>query len=494
MRNVLKLGRRNDFLFLIIFTFVFFLLRLPSLFEPQWYGDEGIYQVIGDALNKGSLLYRDIWDNKPPFLYLLYALFNSDQFTLRLVSFVFGVFSVIIFFFLSKRLFPHFILSSSIFILLLGLPVIEGNIANAENFMLLPIITAAFLIWSQVKGDKKHPFSKFQIFISGILLGLAFLFKVVAIFDFLAFLTFFLVINLPLKLGLFLKKDKKHLISFIHKVTPFILGFLIPILVTVFYFWMQGAFRDFLRATFSSNIGYVAWQNKFIFPQVLLVFKSILLISAVVLIIRQRKILSPNTIFILLWFLFSLYNVFFTQRPYTHYLLTLLPSAALIIGLISWEKKHQRAITIFFILALVLVLNNFNLYKKTLAYYQNFTSFVTGSKSVVSYREFFDKRTPIDYEIAFYLKYKIRESESIFIWGDNAQVYKLLGAIPPGKYIASYHVIGNKDGVDNTRYAIEKKKPRFIIIMPDQSPVPFQLVHYFKRINIDKVSIYERFF
>ena len=24
-----------------------FLLRLPSLFEPDWYGDEGIYQVLG---------------------------------------------------------------------------------------------------------------------------------------------------------------------------------------------------------------------------------------------------------------------------------------------------------------------------------------------------------------------------------------------------------------------------------------------------------------
>ena len=182
--------RNTDFLFLIISSFIFFLLRLPSLFEPYWYGDEGIYQVIGMAINNGSLLYKDIWDNKPPLLYLLYALFNSDQFAVRLVSLIFGLFSIFVFFFLSKKLFPPssggskivYFLTSSIFALLLGLPILEGNIANAENFMLLPILIAALLV---VKADYLSSIPKVSLFFAGILLGLAFLFKIVAIFDFL---------------------------------------------------------------------------------------------------------------------------------------------------------------------------------------------------------------------------------------------------------------------------------------------------------------------
>ena len=45
---------------------VFVILRIPSLIEPYWYGDEGIYQVVGHAINSGEILYKDIWDNKPP--------------------------------------------------------------------------------------------------------------------------------------------------------------------------------------------------------------------------------------------------------------------------------------------------------------------------------------------------------------------------------------------------------------------------------------------
>lgn len=67
-----------------------------------------------------------------------------------------------------------------------GTPLIEGNIANAENFMLFPIITAALLINDTdiFKKPKKLAFA-------GLLLGISMLYKVVAIFDFTAFLYFY---------------------------------------------------------------------------------------------------------------------------------------------------------------------------------------------------------------------------------------------------------------------------------------------------------------
>ena len=60
--------------FLIIISVVFFFLRFPSLFEPNWYGDEGVYQTLGIGMNAGRLLYKGIFDNKPPLLYFLYSL------------------------------------------------------------------------------------------------------------------------------------------------------------------------------------------------------------------------------------------------------------------------------------------------------------------------------------------------------------------------------------------------------------------------------------
>jgi len=478
-------GKSRDLLFLIISSFIFFLLRLPSLFEPHWYGDEGIYQVIGMAINNGSLLYKDIWDNKPPFLYLLYALFDSDQFAVRVASLIFGLLSVIVFFFLTKKLF----LTTSIFALLLALPILEGNIANAENFIMLPVLAAALLI-----SNYKFQITNFKLLLAGLLLGIAFLFKVVAIFDFLAFLSLFIIINLPHKLKPSLLKEKEYFLSIIQKLSTFVAGFLIPILITVIYFWTQGAFVDFIRATFLSNISYVAWQNKLILPLGLLLLKITLLIISIVFIVRKRKDLGINTTFILLWFVFSLFSAFLTQRPYTHYLITLLPSFTLMIGLIFWEKKHQKAIVLFFILVFVLVLKNFNFYGKTIAYYQNFVSFLAGQKTVSSYRAFFDKRTLTNYEVTTFIKSKIRGKDTIFIWGNNAQVYKMTGSIPVGKYVVAYHIIDSKDGLTNTKEAIERVKPRFIIIMPDQEPIPFKLIHYSRRIGINNAIIYERFF
>src|SRR3990167_2443375 len=92
-------------LFVSTVILVFILLRIPSLIEPYWYGDEGIYQVIGQAMREGRTLYSEIWDNKPPLLYIIYALFNGDLFYIRAASAVSGVLSIIFFFLLAKKLF-----------------------------------------------------------------------------------------------------------------------------------------------------------------------------------------------------------------------------------------------------------------------------------------------------------------------------------------------------------------------------------------------------
>ena len=58
-------------LFWILNFLTFLILRLPSLFEPYWYADEGIYLTIGNALRRGEILYSQIHDNKPPFYTIL---------------------------------------------------------------------------------------------------------------------------------------------------------------------------------------------------------------------------------------------------------------------------------------------------------------------------------------------------------------------------------------------------------------------------------------
>ena len=48
-------------------------LRIPSLYEPRWYRDEGIFAAIAHSIRSGDTLYADAWDNKPPLIFFTYA-------------------------------------------------------------------------------------------------------------------------------------------------------------------------------------------------------------------------------------------------------------------------------------------------------------------------------------------------------------------------------------------------------------------------------------
>ena len=112
--------------------------------------------ALGQAAQKGQVWYRDIHDNKPPMLYLVAALAGNFE-TYRLIYFAWGIITVLAFWQLTKLLFPRNkpaqILTTTTFTVLANLHRFEGNVANAENFMMLLTIagsplTAAALLWS----------------------------------------------------------------------------------------------------------------------------------------------------------------------------------------------------------------------------------------------------------------------------------------------------------------------------------------------------------
>ncbi|HAP37289.1 TPA: hypothetical protein DCQ19_00195, partial [Candidatus Shapirobacteria bacterium] len=119
---------RNFWLISVLF---FILLRVPSLYEPNWYGDEGIYLVLGQAIRKGLLLYRDIHDNKPPLLYYAAAL-SQNVFGFRLLLSLLMIPTIYFFYRLIKQLVQNeniVKLSTFLFLIITSVPTFEGNIA-----------------------------------------------------------------------------------------------------------------------------------------------------------------------------------------------------------------------------------------------------------------------------------------------------------------------------------------------------------------------------
>lgn len=491
---------------LLAIAVIFFLLRLPSLFEPYWYGDEGIYQAIGDSLAHGRLLYVETWDNKPPLLYVVYALLSSDQFAIRLASALTGIASVFLLFILSRMLFKNSriaLILTGIFALLYATPLIEGIIANAENFIMIFVLLAALLLYkftrettfeSEAEKTAKMPLYSLRVPKGGILstigllLGIGFLFKIVAIFDLASFLFFLFIMHLH---------DRKYFgipIAFVNQAKMILLGFFLPFALSVLYFLFHNALVDYISAAFFSNVGYVNYGNKLLIPQGLLIIKLVVLGVALLFLILKRRIFSPAQLFVLSWLAFSLFNAYFSQRPYTHYLLVLLPSFMLLLGL-CLQKTQKRvlyvALFLFTLIFLVKDFDNFPL-KKLVRYYGNFAQFVSGQKSVRDYQAFFDGSTPKYYDIATFLKSHTNPSDPVFIWGNVAQIYVLSDTLHTGKYTVAYHITGRKDAIAETNKAIEREKPKYIVVFDKPELPDISLGNYNYKLTIDTVRVYER--
>ncbi len=473
----------------IFFVLLFIFLRLPSLVEPYWYGDEGIYQVIGKALNSGRILYQDIWDNKPPLLYFIYALFNGDQFLVRMFSLIIGTFSVVAFYFLGKEFFKKrksVLLSTLIYTLFLGSPLVEGNIANAENFMHLPIILAAIFVLRYPKSLNPK-----WIFLSGVLLSIAFMTKIVAVFEFIAFFIFLFVSNHDIKAI----NKIKEILSF-KKLKPEILftaGFISLLFVFTIYFISISAFPEFLSGVLSENIDYVGSENNFIFPMGILLLKAIIVFILLGFILISRKKFSNQNLFIYLWLTTAMFSTFFSQRPYMHYILMSALPFSYFIGSIIEEKRHRLVKIIVGAILIIIVYFNFGIYKNTFSYYKNYIQFVFYEKKIDDYQAFFDKNTPRDYELARFIKMFSKDSSSdVFVWSDSGQIYALSDTLPPGKYIVAYHITYYNDAVSYMIEQIEKTKPTYIIKTKDSPEFNKFLSSYVLKYKVVGSDIYER--
>lgn len=512
MKLLAKLEKNKTFwcVFAICVFFVF--LRLPSIIEPYWYGDEAVYEVIGQALSHGELLYRDIWDNKPPLLYVIYALFDGNQPEVKTFSLIIGLLSVITFFFLTREIFTKFkisMLTTSTFALLFATPLLEGDIANAENFLLLPILLGGLILYKFHRKQTMSP--PRSLWIAGILLGIAFIIKIVAVFDFAAFFIFLITFSENKTENHTVKKNKaaskKRLRGFSLQSTgnfiiqtilvsfPLVAGFLIPFIITIIFFASKHALSDFFQAVFFSNVGYVGYSNSFMgIPQGLLLVKIIILVVFLAIIVIRHKSLAKPTLFIILWLMFSLFNVYFSGRPYTHYALVLIPSFSLFIGLLFFYKNIiKKAVTAVTAILLVFILSQHFSFNTAypIHYYQNFMQFISGKENVEAYQSFFDPTVPRDYTIASFIQTHTTSDDSIFVWGNSPEIYVLSHKLPIDKYTVAYHIQQN-NAYGQTQEIINKKEPKYIIVLTESQPLPFTVPLYIMRYTIPGATIYER--
>ena len=178
--------------FVILFLFSALLLLPFALMDVSVGDDDGVYRLIAREFANGSVLYDDIWDNKPPYLYWMYAglLAPLDGQTWLLRLFGAGCFALVstaVFavFYVTSRKFAFSIVFALIFLCALQ-PV---EVFNATLFETVFLLLASGCFLMATRQSRPAP-EVLWVSLGGFLAGLAFGFKPTAVIP-----TFLLVLG-----------------------------------------------------------------------------------------------------------------------------------------------------------------------------------------------------------------------------------------------------------------------------------------------------------
>lgn len=473
----------------LIILFIVLILRIPSFFEPYYYGDEMVYLTLGQGIRQGMPLYSGLYDNKPPFIYILAAI-SGNLFWFKAILAFWALATIVVFWKLSEALFPkrqnlHKV-ATLVFALSTTIPLFEGNIVNAELFMIGPTMLAFLLLLTKNLSPK-------NLFISGFLFSISAFFKIPAVFD-IPVIIFYWILTSNLQ-----KEKLKEVFKNSLYLTT---GFAAPIALTFIWYLARGAFKEYFVAAYLQNIGYLSSfrpgdiQKPFLIRNgPLFIRAAVVIVGAVILYLKRNKI-SKQFIFLALWLLFTLFAATLSERPYPHYLIQVIPTVSLFFAILFTDKTIEQSLTIIPLALFFFVSVYFKFYYYPSGpYYLRFINFSFGKINQEQYFNQFDGNTIRNYKIAKFLLMSSKKGEKVFVWGDSPVIYALTRKLPPVKYIAAYHVL-DYSSTKKLASELSIKNPAFIILLPNAPAFPeifqvFKNNRYILIETIDRAQIWK---
>ncbi len=236
--------RKKELLFLLS-AWLFIMLLHSYYLKERYY----VIDVAGYAYNtlevmNGHGWYASTWHNKPPginFIYLIaFSIFGKSFISTQIIALLANILSAFLMYLIGRYLLYEeirlFFLLPISFALFCVSAALDGHTANADTFMAVFEI-AGILFLGLAYKNKKNTF----YFMSGLMLGIAFMIRQAGLMTFIAGLIFIFVVKI------IDKEDVKFLLS---KLFIFIISFFVPLaLLSIFFLW-QGVFDKFIKYTF----------------------------------------------------------------------------------------------------------------------------------------------------------------------------------------------------------------------------------------------------
>jgi hypothetical protein len=429
---------------------------------------------------------RDAWDNKPPLIYFTYAgiqaAFGTGVFPLHLVAMlvVLAAQADIVATAASLYGVRRAIAAGAMFALLIGTPLLEGDVAMTETFMIVPSSLAVLIfVRSELRRDSGGRDGVRGYVAAGALLGVAAGYKQVAVFDAAAIaVMIWLTHREPLP-----------------ALAALAAGFAAPQAALALLFLATGAFSAYWYAV-AGSLPLYARLGPEVSPFVRFAsYLPALLVAAVLA--RRRATGEAVTIasFPALWLGFAVAGVLSSTFAFPHYIQQAVPAIALCA--VSSPLRFERdmtgrvALSAAGVLAVAVLYGQFapayreRAQVRQLRYYRDFVQHQWGSMSDLTYAYRFDGAVAAKDDIAAAMR-QDGGGPKLFSWSELPWLYPEAGVRNPTRYYTSF--LG--DEIPGARAEILRDvqaHPPDYVLISDSAHAPFEELETWVRANYAQI-------
>jgi hypothetical protein len=428
--------------------------------------DSGLYAYGGQQILLGKLIYRDVWDNKPPGVFYLNALalllFGNTAWAIWWNGVIWVISTVLaLFFFINKVIgrAPAF-LGAFLFLMTLMYPDYYEGGNLTEIYALLPQILCLWVSYAYfAKGNRNG-----WVFLLGLMTAFASLFKQTYIA--IGFASIAVVILFD-----FLNGKKRNSI---YHILLYSAGFMLPWIAASIYWGSQGELINFWQSTIIYNLFYtesgfsrlnlyVTFRTIFIVPP-LAILSAISVISWVVFFMQNLPSFLPvsfkkgrdfksNSQSIegrpsewktwalmpaFIAFPFEVLLLFISGRHFGHYFITPLPAITVIvayfIGQVPEGSKAWKKIKVWQIVVIAILLPALSVWC---------VDVVAGDIPRNEHLSALDQPlygSPRLNQLHTYVLDHTDPTQSMLVWGFHPDINFLTNRRSPSKYLYHFHL------------------------------------------------------
>jgi 4-amino-4-deoxy-L-arabinose transferase-like glycosyltransferase len=455
--------------------------------------DEGAYGYMGWGMHNGLVPYKDMYDQKPPGIFVLnslvFLLFEPTALNLKIFASIYSLGSVLAVFMVTRKLAgqKEGCLAALLYAIFSCGPNIQGGGVNSEVFMVLPYTLAAYSLLKLLETGSRKNYLYF-----GFWTSLACTIKQVAAVNFFWLACYFVIL-------IWQRRQLDTVSRILVDGFLVVIGAVIPWIPFLLYFYEKDALGSLYFWQVSFNLHYIAKNQQN-------------LANLSVFLARMKKILSENgflwlaafagigfrwpvmqrtvggskeateswqrTAWILMatWPIFSFIGVALGGRFFPHYFIQIIPSLAVLggVGLMDLIRKVRsrgmdflrRPVGIGVVVILALAFLSF--VKTDAPFYFKYDGMQ------ISFHQYDTPLFSVTRYIGKYLKVRTKPSDLIYVWGASPEINFYALRKSPNPYlmhtVAAYNLPW--DPREQVLESLHRSPPKYVVAMWKMADFP----------------------